>query len=136
MIADRPTILYVEDEPNSRRVLQMIIRDMGLSNLFMFDDSCDFLARIEALDDIPDVIFLDVHVKPYDGFEMLKMLRQLRKFDDVPIVAMTASVMGEEVQQLRMAGFSGCLAKPLDMDTFPDVLNRIVHGESVWRIVE
>jgi CheY-like chemotaxis protein len=51
------------------------------------------------------------------------------------VVALTASVMNEEVEQLRAAGFHSCLAKPIDIDTFPDVLNRILDGESVWRIL-
>jgi CheY-like chemotaxis protein len=133
-MTDEPTILYVEDEPRSRKVVQMIARDMGLANLFLFEDSSDFLARVESLDLKPDLVFLDIHVKPHNGFEMLEMLRQLRSFDDVPVVAVTASVMNEEIQQLRVAGFNGCLAKPLDMDTFPDTVSRIINGESIWRI--
>jgi CheY-like chemotaxis protein len=128
-------ILYVEDEARSRRVMQMIASDMDLPNLVIFEDSSDFLRRAEALTPRPGVIFLDIHVKPHTGFEMLAMLRSSRHFDGVPIVAMTASVMNEEVRQLQTAGFDGCLAKPLDMDTFPDTLARILNGEIVWRIV-
>jgi CheY-like chemotaxis protein len=127
-------VLYVEDEPRSRKVMQMITSDMGVS-VTMFEDSTDFLERAIALDPKPNVIFLDIHVKPYTGFEMLAMLKKSEQFNDIPIVAMTASVMNEEVQQLKEAGFHSCLAKPLDMDVFPEVFNRIVRGEKVWRIV-
>jgi CheY-like chemotaxis protein len=75
-------------------------------------------------------------VQPYDGFEMLQMIRQRTRFNDTPVVALTASVMNEEVQKLRQAGFNGCLAKPIDMNTFPDTLNRILLGESIWRVLE
>ena len=135
MSHDQPVILYVEDEVRSRKVMQMIASDIGVSGLCIFEDSCDFLRRIEALDLKPDLVFLDIHVKPFDGFEMLAMLRQARQFDGIPIVAMTASVMNEEIEQLRLAGFNGCLAKPIDMDTFPETIKRIMNGESVWRIV-
>ncbi len=73
-------------------------------------------------------------MEPYNGFEMLAMLRQSQRFSDTPIVALTASVMNEEVQQLQTSGFDGCLAKPIDMDTFPDTLYRILNGEHIWRI--
>jgi CheY-like chemotaxis protein len=135
MTTDPPTILYVEDEARSRKVMQMLAIDLGVSKLFIFEDSRDFLARVETLEIKPDLVFLDIHVKPYNGFEMLKMLREMRRFDGIPIVAMTASVMNEEIQQLRAANFSGCLAKPIDMDTFPDSVNRIRNGESIWQIV-
>lgn len=127
-------ILYVEDDPRSRKVMQMVTSDMDLSQVIIFEDSVDFTARVSLLDPKPNIVFLDIHVPPYSGFEMLQMLRQMPEFADTPIVAMTASVMNEEVHQLRTAGFDGCLAKPLDMDTFPDLLNLILSGEKVWRI--
>lgn len=132
---DKPVVLYVEDEPRSRRVMQMIFDDMGLTQTTIFEDSTDIMNKALALSPRPDVIFLDIHMRPYTGFEMLAMLRESGEFSGVPIVAMTASVMNEEVQQLREAGFDSCLAKPIDMDMFPDMLDRIMGGEKVWRIV-
>jgi CheY-like chemotaxis protein len=129
-----PVVLYVEDEARSRKVMEMITSDLGLSHVFLFEDSDNFLQRVEQLDPKPDVIFLDIHMRPYSGFDLLKMLHQSKLLPGVPIVAMTASVMNEEVQQLRVAGFDGCLAKPLDFDTFPEALERILNGEKVWRI--
>jgi CheY-like chemotaxis protein len=66
---------------------------------------------------------------------MLAMLRQLPDFAHVPAVAITASVMNEEIAKLRTAGFNGCVAKPIDMDTFPDCVEQLLKGEAVWRIV-
>jgi CheY-like chemotaxis protein len=134
-MSKQPIILYVEDEARSRKVMRLITMDMGLSDVTIFEDSTDFAARAKALIPKPDVVFLDIHVKPYNGFEMLTMLRALEQFKGVPIVAMTASVMNEEIDQLRTAGFDGCLAKPIDMDTFPNTLARILKGEAVWRII-
>jgi CheY-like chemotaxis protein len=135
MSNNQPVILYVEDEVRSRKVMQMIAGDMGIEALLIFEDSSDFLTRVQALNPKPDLVFLDIHVKPHNGFEMLEMLRQSRQFDHIPVVAMTASVMNEEVQQLRTAGFNGCLAKPIDIDTFPDSVERLMNGESIWHIV-
>jgi two-component system cell cycle response regulator DivK len=42
--------------------------------------------------------------------------------------------MNEEVKVLREAGFDGVIAKPIDYDTFPNVLHRILNGEQVWHI--
>lgn len=135
MDEQQPFILYVEDEVRSRKVMRMIAKDMGLAHVTIFEDSTDIVERALALDERPDIIFLDIHMEPYTGFEVLGMLRQAAAFRHTPIVAMTASVMSEEVQQLRSAGFNGCLAKPLDMDSFPDVLSQILKGEEIWRIL-
>ncbi len=131
----RPVILYVEDEPRSRRVMEMIVRDLDLGGLYLFEDSTAFIERALLLAPPPDVIFLDIHVRPLSGFEMLALLRAQAAFERTPIVAMTASVMSEEVRQLQQAGFDGCLAKPLDLDSFPELLDRILQGEHLWRIL-
>lgn len=128
------TVLYVEDDPSSRKVMRVLLTHMGVPNIVLFEDSQDFMARVENLNPQPDVIFLDIHVLPYSGFEMLHMLRVQPQYQNTPIIALTASVMNEEVQKLRTAGFSGCLAKPIDIDQFPDNLQRIMDGEQLWRI--
>jgi CheY-like chemotaxis protein len=133
-MSDTPiTLLYVEDEPRSRKVMQMAISELARVELIMFEDSADFPARAATL--TPAIVFLDIQMQPYTGFEMLAALRQNPAYDRVPVIAMTASVMNEEIEQLRSAGFNGCIAKPIDIDTFPESVRMILNGEAVWRIV-
>jgi CheY-like chemotaxis protein len=137
MMPDNITVLYVEDDQQSREIMQLLLQmEMGLTNINIFADSSDFITRVLVIQPKPDVILLDIHLRPHDGFEMLSMLRQQPTFAAVPIVALTASVMNEEVQKLKNAGFNGVIAKPIDVDTFPGLLSRILHGESIWRIIE
>ena len=131
-----PVILYVEDDPENREIMRLLVEEvMGMTGLTIFEDSENFMKRVKALNPVPDIILLDIHVPPYDGFEMLKMLRDVESFKQTPIAALTASVMNEEVKRLKTEGFDAVLAKPLDMDSFPDMLNRIVNGESIWHII-
>ena len=132
----KPVVLYVEDDPQSRKLMSMLLTGrMRLHEVKIFEDSQDFQAKIEELDPKPSIIFLDIHVAPLNGFEMLQVLRQMEWLNDTPIIALTASVMNEEVHRLRSAGFNGCLSKPLDLSTFPETFQRIISGETVWRIV-
>jgi CheY-like chemotaxis protein len=73
-------------------------------------------------------------MEPIDGFAMLKSIRNNRVCQSTKVIALTASVMNEEVKMLKEAGFDGVLAKPLDYDVFPNVLRRILDGEQVWHI--
>lgn len=130
-----PSIVYVEDDTRSREVMHILLVElMGLSDVTFLEDSTDFLQRIEK--SVPDIILLDIHVYPLNGFEMLSMLRQHPRFRHARVVALTASVMNEEVHQLKTAGFDGVIAKPIDMDQFPILLKRILNGENVWTIVQ
>jgi CheY-like chemotaxis protein len=126
--------LYVEDDYPSRIVLKKLMPTIGITRLTIFEDSTDFMARFKALDERPDIILLDIHMKPYSGFEMLKMLRDDPELADSKVVALTASVMNEEVDLLRSSGFSGVIAKPIQISILPKLLERIVAGETVWEI--
>jgi len=135
MTNKEPSILYVEDDPQSRKLMSMLLKGrMKLPNVTILEDSQDFVSNVQAIDPKPDVILLDIHMKPFNGFEMLTMLREIEALNGTPIVALTASVMNEEVQQLRSIGFNGCLSKPIDLQTFPETLERILDGETIWRI--
>ena len=132
---EKPAILYVEDDRLSRRLMEMLMKGrMQLPHVTILEDSEDFMLHVAALDPKPDIVLLDIHVKPYDGFEMLSMLRTLDWAKQTPVVALTASVMNEEIQQLTAAGFNGCIGKPIDIKSMPDTLERIQSGEPVWHI--
>ena len=130
-----PVILYFEDDALSREVMKACLtRGLGYHNVTIFPDSSQFNAKLASLVEKPDVIFLDIHMEPMDGFAMLRQIRQNEQFRSTKVIALTASVMNEEVKLLKEAGFDGVIAKPLDYDTFPQVLHRILHGEQVWHV--
>lgn len=129
------TFLYVEDDAPSRQVMNLVMkRIMQVPHLVTFPDSTDFMARLKALEPPPTIFLLDVHVEPHDGFSMLQMIRQEPQFADAKIIALTASVMNEEVAQLRVGGFDGAISKPLNVSVFPELIRQVVAGEAVWFI--
>ena len=128
--------LYVEDDPASCLVMKLLMDKMiRAQSLTIFDDSTNFMERVQQLSNQPDMILLDIQLQPYDGFAMLDMLRQNSNYANVPVIALTASVMSEEIDRLRLAGFSGVIAKPLSIRQFPDMLRKLFAGESIWSIV-
>jgi CheY-like chemotaxis protein len=128
-------VLYVEDDPPSRQVMELLMRfEVHVPRLTIFEDSENFLARVKALPVKPDVVLLDIHVKPLDGFTMLSVLRE-NGYAETMIVALTASVMNDEVKRLETAGFNGVIAKPVNVDVFPKLWERIAQHEKVWGVV-
>ncbi len=128
-------VLYVEDDFQSREVMQVIAESLeDPIALVIFEDSRKFEEQLAMLDPKPDVVFLDIHVRPLTGFQMLEIIRAHGDYSDTAVVALTASVMNEEVELLREAGFDGVVSKPLDFDTFPTLLTRILQGDRVWNV--
>lgn len=129
------SFLYVEDDPRSRQVMELImVKAMKVQNLVIFENSADFIPRIKAGSRLPNIILLDIHVEPYDGFTMLRMIREDADLQRARVIALTASVMNEEVAAMRAKGFDGAISKPLSVSLFPGLIERIVAGESVWHI--
>ena len=129
----KPVFLYIENDELSREVMKALLtRGLGYRDLTMFETSAHFEQHLEGLNQKPDVIFLDIHMEPIDGFEMLKMIRRSKDHHATPVIALTASVMNEEVRRLREAGFDGAIGKPINYDTFPGLLDRILNGEQIW----
>jgi CheY-like chemotaxis protein len=130
-----PRFLYIENDEMSREVMKALLtRGLGYPDVTMFESSADLEDQLGGLAQKPDVIFVDIHMEPIDGFAMLDLIRRNAEYGGVPVVALTASVMYEEVRKLRDAGFNGVIAKPINYDTFPGALDRILSGEQVWNI--
>ncbi|MBK8033009.1 MAG: response regulator [Chloroflexi bacterium] len=126
--------VYFEDDQLSGEIMSLTLNfQLGITDLTIWNDSVDFMPRLRSLCVLPEVIFLDIHIGPTDGFGILKGIRADTAFDSAKIVAVTAGVTGDEVDQLQMAGFDGAIGKPIEIATFPEVLARIMRGERVWQ---
>lgn len=131
----KPILLYVEDDELSREIMALCIDELPEYDLIIFADSADFMERVSVLGGIPALILLDIHVQPNSGFQMLEMLRANELYREVPVLAVTASVMNEEISRLKTAGFNGAIAKPIDQDQLPHHLEQIRMGNEVWSII-
>jgi CheY-like chemotaxis protein len=112
----------------------LVEKTLSVGHYEIFEDSKDFLSRVRNLPLQPDIILLDIHVSPFNGFQMLQMIREDLAYFDTKVVALTASVMNEEVERLRKSGFDGAIGKPIPLSTFPVIIERILNGESIWQV--
>lgn len=62
----------------------------------------------------PDIILLDIGLPELDGFAVTALLRQDRRFERVPIVAVTGFGQDVDRRRPRQAGFDEHLVKPFD----------------------
>jgi len=135
MNPQKPILVYVEDDENSIFVMKMVVeRVMKLPTLYVLQSRADFVQQVKGLGVVPDVFMLDIQMKPFDGVELLAMLRKDPQFKCSKIIALTASVTNEEVSLLKSGGFDGAIGKPLNIEVFPKLIARIINGEQVWYI--
>ncbi|HET7029845.1 MAG TPA: response regulator [Candidatus Limnocylindrales bacterium] len=75
-----------------------------------------------AVEHRPDVILMDLRLPDLDGAEAARQLRAEPRTSDIPIVALTALPLDARDGWLIASGFAGGIVKPIDADTFPDVV--------------
>ncbi len=60
-----------------------------------------------------DLIFLDLRMPVMSGYETISAIKQDAKLKHIPVIAVTASVMGEDLEKVEQYGFDGYLRKPV-----------------------
>lgn len=119
--------LIIDDNPVDQKVLAQLLTLEGVRLTQIYDPS-NLETELDALDDI-DIIFVDLEMPTYNGYQVLEVLTQ-RYGTSLPIVACT--VHTSEVITARTQGFHSFIAKPLNVSRFSSQIQRILQGESVW----
>jgi two-component system cell cycle response regulator DivK len=128
-------VLLVEDEPDNIVVACKMLEFAGVCKCITFSSGPEALLFLRGLAGTPqaiDMALLDIHMSDVDGFQLLREIRTLPALAATRVVALTASVMPEQLAEAERAGFDGLLGKPLDIDRFPGQLERVLAGERVW----
>ncbi|HAP42568.1 MAG: hypothetical protein A2087_04430 [Spirochaetes bacterium GWD1_61_31] len=127
-------ILIVEDDENNRIVISRLLALIGASKDNIFQVEEDPLARLPPEPDRYDMVLLDLHIPKKDGYTILGELRQDPRFANTRIIALTANVMQDDLEQTRKAGFDGFIGKPINAASLKTTIEKILSGESIWTI--
>jgi CheY-like chemotaxis protein len=76
---------------------------------------------------LPDCVLMDIQMPIMDGLEATRRMRRRPQWKDLPVIALTANVMGEERDRALAAGMNGFVGKPVDMAELCIVLARSVQ---------
>jgi CheY-like chemotaxis protein len=92
-------------------------------------------AGIEALNKNPDIdlVLMDIMMPEMDGYETIRAVRRIERFEGLPIIALTARAMKVDRDKCIEAGASDYIAKPLDTDQLLSML-RIWLGRRQWEV--
>jgi len=116
------TVLLVEDNATNRRVAQIFIERAGC-DVVLASDGSEALARLQ--DRSVDLVFMDVQMPVMDGLEATRRIRAAEGGNQhLPIVALTASAMQEQIEICKAAGMDDVLAKPIDRAKLEAMIER------------
>jgi two-component system, cell cycle response regulator DivK len=108
-------ILIVEDNEKNMKLVRDILQAKGHSTLEAVTGEEGVKL---AQDRKPDLVLMDIQLPGMNGIEALKVLRANATTQQIPIVAITASVMQQDKQHVMDAGFDGFIEKPINLKEF------------------
>jgi CheY-like chemotaxis protein len=81
-------------------------------------------ALILLLDSVPDIIFLDIRMPGFDGFEVLSYLRREPKLESVPVCIVSNDDQEEIIARSKKLGAIGYILKPASVDLLEKAIQK------------
>ncbi|MCL2664138.1 MAG: ATP-binding protein, partial [Defluviitaleaceae bacterium] len=119
------TILLAEDIEINREIVAALLEPVNLAVDFA-ENGAIALSMFKNNPDRYDMIFMDIQMPEMDGYEATRSIRALgpdiAKAGTIPIIAVSANILREDVEQCYEAGMNGHVGKPVD---FCEIMTQI-----------
>lgn len=116
-------ILIIEDDEKSRKLVRDVLGLKGYRTVET--DTAEEGIRL-AQQQHPALILMDIHLPGMNGIDALQSLRRDYATSAIPVIAVTASVMNDQRQQVTDAGFNALERKPINITDFLKTVRRVI----------
>jgi two-component system cell cycle response regulator DivK len=118
-------ILIIEDNEKNMKLVRDVLQVKGYETMEAgtAEDGLEMAAARK-----PDLVLMDIQLPGMNGIQALGELRSDAATADIPVIAVTASVMQQDRKHITEAGFDAYLGKPLDIKEFLHTVKRILES--------
>lgn len=114
-------VLLVEDNEINRELAEELLSCSGI----LFTSATNGQEAIDLLgSDQFDCILMDCQMPVMDGYTATQNIRAMPQYKNLPIIAMTANVMAEDIKYAKSSGMNDHIAKPIHFETMFNTLRR------------
>jgi len=121
-------VLLAEDNDINWKIISELLKANGISSHRAKDGQMclEMLSRVPA--GTFGLILMDVQMPVMDGLEASKVIRgdARPEINSIPIIAMTAGDLTEDMAACREAGMNGHVSKPVDLDMLLQEIQRVL----------
>ena len=104
--------LVVEDNVINQQVARELLESAGIT-VTIASNGQDAVNILNANPANFDIVLMDIQMPDMDGFEATRLIRQNGRFQDLPIIAMTAHATAQDRMKSKAAGMNDHLTKPI-----------------------
>ncbi|MGJ4746959.1 response regulator [Leptospira sp. SA-E8] len=113
-IFQKKKVLLVDDDMRNVFALSKILKDRGM-DVFKADNGKTALSSLDSQQDM-DIVLMDIMMPEMDGYETMRRIRTEKRYDRLPIIALTAKAMKDDRQKCIDAGANDYISKPVDVE--------------------
>ena len=116
----KPLVLIVEDNVDNLLAIKTLLGDRY--RILEAYDGQDGVVKAKTYQ--PDLILMDIAMPVMNGFRAFDAIRKEENLKNTPVIAVTASALTADRQEILHYGFDGYISKPIDIQNFENILQR------------
>jgi PAS domain S-box-containing protein len=123
------SVLVAEDIEINREIMSALLEETGIEISFA-NDGAQAVEKFSSAAKPYDIILMDIHMPEMDGYEATRRIRASAhpQAKSVPIVAMTANVFQQDIDNCLACGMNDHLGKPVEFATVIEKLRKYLAG--------
>jgi CheY-like chemotaxis protein len=126
-------ILLVEDSPGDIALTEEALKESGLVNTLTIvtdgEQAIEYLSKRGKYKDAgsPDLILLDLNMPKKSGHEVLEVIKDNPKLEEIPVVVLTVSEAEEDIARALGLKMNYYLNKPVNVQKLAPILTTIIE---------
>lgn len=124
-INGKPKVLVVEDNPDNMVTVKAILGENYI--IYEAEDANQGIKMAKEF--IPNLILMDIALPGMDGIEAFKIIRNDKKLEHIPVIALTASAMTTDREAILAHGLDAYIPKPIDEKVFFKTIINVLYGK-------
>lgn len=120
-------ILLVEDDPGTRKMLKMMLREANF-DFVEADTGRDALAKLSRHPEI-DLALIDINMPQINGIQLINIIRKQGEYAKIPLVVVSAMTDQKSLVQSIKAGAQDYVVKPVDKKILLEKICKLLNPQ-------
>lgn len=116
------TVLVVEDSEDTLLLLKAVFTQ-AKANVLAASTAAEALSLVQQ--STPHFILSDIGMPDTDGYELIKRIRSLAGFDQIPAIAISGYASEDDRKRAVEVGYNALMAKPISVDGLFDLIDSL-----------
>lgn len=117
-----PTIVVIDDDKANNTLIQTMLRDYTVYTTGSAEEGIQLIRKVQ-----PDLVLLDLRMPGMDGITATQIIKADPATIHIPIIAVTASMVGTDLKNAVDAGCDGYLSKPFKPSELKALIRRYLE---------